>query len=1160
MDYDCEHWSATLVGEDVGVAGLFTTQDLRVSSFHISLSSSFKPLNGFVIKHLNIKTQLCLLALLCGDIAVNPGPTYVPKYPCGGCGKAAKWGQQAIECDNCNTWFHRECIGLSEAVYNVLAQHNSYSWICCTCGLPQFEQSLFGNSSIDLANSFDPLLNLHVDSESVLLTSLSDQNASVDSISSLSDSSSTFNHSPIHCSSPKPEEKSNKKKEHSKNHKTLKILNVNCQSVSAKVAPFLLLLETEDPDVVVGTESWLHDGIASGEIFPPCYQVFRKDRESDPHGGVFLAIKNSILANEEKELATQTESIWASIHVKGVSPVFIGAFYRSQTTNEDYIKQLDTALSKIPKQASVWLLGDFNLPDVDWEKFAFKSGGRYPAQSKAMIEIAMDHNLFQKVTQLTREKSILDLCFTNSPSFGKDISVTGGISDHDVVIVDVNVKPKFVRPVKRKIFLYRKANYQKISDDVSALNQRLTPDYISEVGIEELWSTFRDTLLTSMNKHIPSKMSASRFSLPWVNHSIKRDIRKKKRYYSRARKNGSSASWEKFKAHRRVTDRRIRKAYRNYVRDTIGGSLKENNTKPFWNFLKTKKQEVFGVSNLKTTDGGLASLPVHKANALNEQFCSVFTKENLSDVPSSKSCDIPDISDITVTVPGVKKLLDDIKPHKASGPDEIPGRVLRECAASIAPVFTKIFNKSLSSGELPSDWLNANVAPLFKKGDRSSPANYRPVSLTSITCKLLEHIIHHHIMNHMDYHNILYSKQHGFRKGLSCETQLAGLVDDLAKIVDSKGQADLIIMDFSKAFDTVPYKRLLLKLQNVGIRNNILTWIECFLTKRHQRVVLDGAFSTKAKVTLGVPQGTVLGPLLFLIYINDLPDNIRSDVRLFADDCILYRKITSQRDQLQLQADIDVITNWERRWQMSFNKSKCYSMRMTHKKKPAVNTYNMSGTPLEDVNSYPYLGVEISKDMNWAPHINKISKKANKMLGLLRRNLHSCSADVKSIAYKALVRPRLEYCNVIWDPHHETHKYTIERVQRRAARFVTSDYNRETSASALVKSLDWDTLEDRRTKSRLITIYKESRGLLPNNIDQFRYKNTRQLRQLNDQYSYNKPRFNKDCYKFSLYPRTIPEWNLLPTTSKMAPDLNNFKSSLDSLDVNNLVKRAHFKI
>ncbi|XP_072021366.1 uncharacterized protein [Amphiura filiformis] len=558
------------------------------------------------------------------------------------------------------------------------------------------------------------------------------------------------------------------------------------------------------------------------------------------HTGSVFSHQNTLIASEEKDLATQTESIWASIHVKGVSPVYIGAFYRSQTTNEDYIKQLDIALSKIPKQASIWLLGDFNLPDVDWEKFAFKSGGRYPAPSKAMIDIAMDHNLFQKVDKPTREKSILDLCFTNSPSFVKNVSVQAGISDHDVVVIDADVKPKLMRPAKRKIFLYKKANYQNISDDVSAFDQKLSPDFIRNHSVDEIWSLFRDTLLASMDKHIPSKMSTSRFNLPWVNRNIKKDIRKKKRYYKQARKSGTSKSWEKFRTQRRNTDRKIRRAYRNYVRDTVGGSLKENNTKPFWNFLKTKKQEVFGVSTLKTADGKFASSTTEKANALNDQFCSVFTKEDHRNAPSHKTHDITDISGITITTPGVEKLLKEIKPNKAAGPDEIPGRVLRECASSVAPVLSKIFNKSLSSGELPRDWLNANVVPLFKKGDRSDPANYRPVSLTSISCKLLEHIIHHHIMNHLDYHNILYDKQHGFRKGLSCETQLAGLIEKKKKIVDSKGQADLIIMDFSKAFDTVPHKRLLLKLHNVGIRNNILTWIESFLTKRHQKLFWRG--------------------------------------------------------------------------------------------------------------------------------------------------------------------------------------------------------------------------------------------------------------------------------------------------------------------------------
>ena len=225
-------------------------------------------------------------------------------------------------------------------------------------------------------------------------------------------------------------------------------------------------------------------------------------------------------------------------------------------------------------------------------------------------------------------------------------------------------------------------------------------------------------------------------------------------------------------------------------------------------------------------------------------------------------------------------------------------------------------------------------------------------------------------------------------------------------------------------------------------------------------------------------------------------------------------------------------------------------MRVTHKKKLIHTTYKMDDTPLEEVSSYPYLGVEISKDLNWATHINSISKKANRMLGLLRRNIFCCTSDVKSTAYKALVRPRLEYCNTVWDPHHGTHKTTIERVQRKAARFVTGEYRRETSATALVNSLDWDTLEIRRVKARLTTIHKETHGVIPSNIEHLRHRGSHQSRRKNGQHSYNIPDFNKDCLKYSLYPRTIPEWNLLPDDTRSIPDTDVFKSALDNIDFN----------
>lgn len=254
-----------------------------------------------------------------------------------------------------------------------------------------------------------------------------------------------------------------------------------------------------------------------------------------------------------------------------------------------------------------------------------------------------------------------------------------------------------------------------------------------------------------------------------------------------------------------------------------------------------------------------------------------------------------------------------MNPNKASGPDTIPAKILKECASSIAPVLTKIFQKSFNSGCLPGAWREANVTPLHKKGDRSNRGNYRPVSLTSITCKILERLLHHHIMNLFYQYHILVDVQHFFHKVRSRDTRLSALVDDLAKILGDQGQADLIIMDFSKAFDSVPHLCLLMKLCHMGIRNNAVKWIESFnrqLTNHHQQVVLEGASSNRAKVSSGVPQGTVLGPLLFLAYINDLPSKVHS-VGLFADDCILYNRVQFMEDSERLQQDLDALVKWE---------------------------------------------------------------------------------------------------------------------------------------------------------------------------------------------------------------------------------------------------------
>ena len=309
----------------------------------------------------------------------------------------------------------------------------------------------------------------------------------------------------------------------------------------------------------------------------------------------------------------------------------------------------------------------------------------------------------------------------------------------------------------------------------------------------------------------------------------------------------------------------------------------------------------------------------------------------------------------------------------------------------------------------------------------------------------MEHILVSNIMAHLNEHSILHDRQHGFRAMRSCETQLVTFIDELAGKMSKGSQVDVIIMDFSKAFDRVPHKRLMHKLEYYGIQGSTLAWISSFLSSRTQRVLVAGEASGLLDVDSGVPQGSVLGPVLFLLYVNDLPASTVSPMRLFADDAILYRDIKTAEDSDLLQSDLDRVAQWEKDWLMDLNPAKCSVLRFTRCRKVHAYQYTSQGIPLKLEESTKYLGLTLTSKLDWSPHIKNISSKANKTLGFIRRHLWRAPKKIKETAYTTMVRPQLEYCASVWDPHTKNNIYQIERVQRRAARFVEQNYHNTSS-------------------------------------------------------------------------------------------------------------------
>ena len=591
-----------------------------------------------------------------------------------------------------------------------------------------------------------------------------------------------------------------------------------------------------------------------------------------------------------------------------------------------------------------------------------------------------------------------------------------------------------------------------------------------------------------------------------------------------------------------------------------------------WTSAQTNKElkiksENFGVQPLKDRNGTLQNESEAKAKILLEQFKSVFTplEDETPNPPVDNTCQ-KTISNIEVRKEGVTKLLKEINTSKATGPDNIPNQVLKECADDIAPALTQIFQRSLDTGQLPDVWLKANVTCVYKKGDKHQAENYRPISLKSVISKILEHIVCKNIMDHLENNNILTNLNHGFRSGYSCETQLLITVNDLLKSQNNGTQVDIGILDFSKAFDTVPHSKLLYKIEKYGIRGALHTWLRNFLTKRHMTVILEGIQSEEVPVTSGVPQGTVLGPLLFLCHINDLPDCVSSQVRLFADDSLIYRPIHSALDHQILQNDLKALEKWAQTWGMRFNAKKCQILTI---KKKSHFTYQLDHTILEEVEKSPYLGIVISNDLKWGHHISKMTQKASSTIGFLRRNLRHCPIECRRNAYLSLVRSVMEYGAMVWDPYLAQDINKLERVQRQGVRFISGDYTSKTPGcvSKMLREQNLPDLKDRRQQLRLSFMYKivnemvpsitpedylepkcPKRRIRPRPFNGYIADNIVQKYATNNKNCFKIPPSNTENYKNSFFIRTIIDWNSLDDTTINAPSLDRFKQILSSQD------------
>ena len=618
---------------------------------------------------------------------------------------------------------------------------------------------------------------------------------------------------------------------------------------------------------------------------------------------------------------------------------------------------------------------------------------------------------------------------------------------------------------------YGKGNYREMRQYAACVSWK---EEMENLDVEESWTFIKRTLEDMTEKFVPLRKKRSKRSPPWMNGDVRRAIGEKKRAWNKWKRSRKEEERKEYKSWETKTKKLIRNRKNAYERQ-IAKSCKTN-PKHFYSFVNSARRS-HGTIGPLNKDGELVVDSKEQAELFNEYFSSVFTRSN-DEIPSKEPDGMTEISDVVINEKIVKESIGRLREFSAPGPDKVANKIIVELQNELAEPLAVLFRKSLDNSRIPADWKLSNVSPVYKKGSKSDPGNYRPVSLTSNVCKLMERVINMSLGEYLNK-NVIENSQHGFRKGRSCQTNLIEFNDQISNWVDEGKCVDVLYLDFAKAFDKVDHERLMVKLAAAGIKGKLWAWIRDWLANRHQRVIVKGEASEWLPVDSGVPQGTVLAGPFFTVYTKDMDELIKAFLRKFADDTKCAQVVENRADADLFQGDIDRLTEWAKKWAMVFNETKCKIMHIG-RNNPIID-YSMNGIVLNVTEEERDLGVIVSSSLKPGAQCETAAKMANRVLGLISRSFHYRTKDTIVPLYKSLVRPKLEFAAAAWNPWLEKDAECIEKVQKRMIRMLSnvkgSTYEEKLRDAGLT------TLKDRRERGDLIETYKTLNGI--NNVDKF---------------------------------------------------------------------------
>ena len=850
-------------------------------------------------------------------------------------------------------------------------------------------------------------------------------------------------------------------------------------------------------DVIILTETNFQADITNCEIHLPNYNIFRVDRDlincsKSSGGGVLIAARKTfncqlIYTN------SRIDELYVLLSVNGAEYI-LGSVYippnSSQEIYSNHCETVDRLCLEYPNNIFL-ICGDFNRPAVEWDKsdYGLESATNIGPQARTLIDCYEIHD-FRQVNPFPNGRGVfLDLFFTQMENIRVSLAdecLTNNSIHHPAFCLELNINVH-VRTLHTSevTFDFSRGNYDALNNFFNDIDWDMI---LYSKSIDFAVQEFYNVLYAGMKLFVPTKLAVTGSSSTpaWFTKELLTLIKKKKAAHMTFKRTNKVEDYNLFSDIRRSCKKLNEELYNDYISNLENNLVR--NPRFFWTYTKNLRMDRGLPSELSYEDVRLTSaLDIANAFATHFQSSYVLPKTSVNLLDSNVNtinnvCAHESLNNfkIEISLEEVFSALSGLSCNHSIGPDNISSTFLKSCVCSLSLPIYKIFNRSLSEGLFPSLWKESFIKPIHKSGKRDIVDNYRGVCLQSILSKLLDKLVAAKVSSVSL--PLITERQHGFFKGRSTTSNLLEYSTFISDALEKGCQVDAIYTDFAKAFDRVSHIHLINKLELWGFPKTVISWFNSFLTERIQRVKLAHTTSKAISVHSGVPQGSHCGPLLFLIFINDIVNNLSNSCLLFADDVKLFRIITSVDDCLKLQKDLNNILTWCEQNSLFLNTEKCHAISFTKKRNTITYNYSINSTKVSRVNVISDLGVIFTSHFSFKVHIFSICNKARRMWGFIRRTCGVFNVHVLKILYVSLVRSILEFSSSVWSPFYNCDIVSLERVQNHFLRhmeFKLGMVHIVGEYSNILNILNLQTLESRRLVSDLCFLHK----LLNNNID-----------------------------------------------------------------------------